>query len=125
MSWSIYLISTGSRTYIGSTTDVVRRLRQHNGEIVGGARSTSKHKGKWKLMCHVSGFQNRSEACRWEKLAKVRAPRGLEARHVAFVQISLGICPPSRTGRKDYTVPSGLTLVLTDMLFRGGSNELP
>lgn len=107
MSWSIYLLysSVLNRTYIGSTTNVARRLRQHNGELVGGARSTKKGAGTWVLLCWISGFQNRSIACRWEKLAKLRG-RGRSEREGVLVLISQGVCPP---GKKHYPVPEGLT----------------
>lgn len=39
--WFVYvLVSRAGRTYVGVTTDVDRRLRQHNGALAGGARST-------------------------------------------------------------------------------------
>ena len=40
-SWFVYLVrcSDGS-LYAGATTDLERRVRQHNGEIVGGATYT-------------------------------------------------------------------------------------
>lgn len=105
MNWSVYLLSNGTRTYIGSTTDVKRRLRQHNGEIVGGARSTRGH--KWNLVMYLSGFPNRSSACRWERILKCRA-RGKDKRQQAFYSVFVGLCPEGR-GLK-YVVPLGLSL---------------
>ena len=113
--WTIYLISTGSRTYVGSTTDVHRRLRQHNGELVGGARSTAPYKGQWKLVCYLMGFENRSSACRWEKLVKSRG-RGGAMRALCMWQVSQGICPERGT-RPNYEVPKGLTLAIVGEVY--------
>jgi ribA/ribD-fused uncharacterized protein len=49
-----YLLISGTRTYIGATYDPDHRLRQHNGELVGGAKATSGH--KWERVMLVSGF---------------------------------------------------------------------
>ena len=40
-SWFVYLVECADGTfYTGVTTDLVRRVRQHNGEIVGGPNYT-------------------------------------------------------------------------------------
>lgn len=102
--WYVYLLKSGNRTYIGSTTNPHRRLRQHNGEIVGGARAT---RGKqWVLYSYLKGFENRSAACRWEKIIKSRA-RGLTPRHNAMFLLICGICPK---GRVEYKVPENIHL---------------
>lgn len=110
MTWSIYLLwnPLTNRTYIGSTTDPARRLRQHNREITGGARSTHTGAPNWTMLMFLSGFPDRSSACRWEKLAKSRA-RGRQARSHAFLQILAGQCPPGRSNSK-YIPPKGLTI---------------
>jgi predicted GIY-YIG superfamily endonuclease len=57
-------------TYNGSTNDLKRRLRQHNGLLCGGAKAT---KGKkWEVYALVSGFQNHNDclSCEW----KIRKP---------------------------------------------------
>ena len=52
------------RTYVGMTNNILRRLRQHNGEIKGGARSTRGR--KWKLACLTCGFNKRKTAAQFE-----------------------------------------------------------
>ncbi|PLA74004.1 hypothetical protein CYQ88_08555 [Hydrogenovibrio sp. SC-1] len=40
-SWVVYLLKCADNSlYCGVTNDLVRRLRQHNGEIKGGAKYT-------------------------------------------------------------------------------------
>lgn len=53
-------------TYVGKTNDFKRRLRQHNGEIVGGARSTRRVTGKWKPLLYVYGFETAKETLQFE-----------------------------------------------------------
>lgn len=106
-NWIVYLLKhkvTG-RSYVGSTTNVQRRLRQHNREIVGGARSTAKGAPDWALHCWVTGFENRSQACRWEKL--VKGGRGWSGREFLLVHMVLGNVHPGRGGRLYYP-PEGL-----------------
>lgn len=64
----VYLLQSLScprKTYIGYTVDPVRRLRQHNGEIVGGAKRTTRAR-PWKMICHISGFPDKRTALQYE-----------------------------------------------------------
>lgn len=73
-AWACYLLITKDEplfTYVGASTDVNRRLRQHNCELAGGARKTTsiaKHRGcaAWKRVCHVHGFTDKIQALRFE-----------------------------------------------------------
>jgi predicted GIY-YIG superfamily endonuclease len=53
------------KTYIGFTVNPKRRLRQHNGDIVGGARRTHKHR-PWVMACLVFGFTSNISALTFE-----------------------------------------------------------
>ena len=66
--WFCYmLLSVDGRkqkTYVGATVDPDRRLRQHNGELVGGAHAT---KGRaWKRRFLVGGFDGEVPALKFE-----------------------------------------------------------
>lgn len=53
-------------TYNGSTNNIVRRLKQHCGQLVGGAKAT---KGKqWEIYALVSGFTDHQNclSCEWK-----------------------------------------------------------
>ncbi len=72
--WVYVLVSHGSSsTYVGTTRDAERRLRQHNGLERGGARRT--RSGRPWVCARVHGpFDDRSAAQRAE--AKLKRERG-------------------------------------------------
>ena len=68
-----YILKSGNRTYNGYTVNPERRLRQHNGEIKGGAKATA-GKGPWKFIFIMTGFVTQSNAlsCEW----RIKHPKG-------------------------------------------------
>lgn len=100
------------KTYIGYTTDPQRRVRQHNGEIVGGARRTKAGR-PWECVAVVEGFADNVAAMQFEwawqhtgrskvfrhavgsdTLArKMKRRRGVEAR-LDELHVLLERCPP-------------------------------
>lgn len=74
--WWVYVIrSKTGRTYVGATTDEIRRLRQHNGEIKGGARSTRGFR-PWEIIRVIGPIPTQSEALKEERrVKKLRARR--------------------------------------------------
>ena len=95
--WFVYLlVSTNNSTYIGATINLEHRLRQHNGEIKGGAVATSikvKAGEVWKRVCHVSGFPSWPAALqfewRWKQLSRKLSQKmfPLERRIQALIQL--------------------------------------
>ena len=64
--WFCYLLETldKRKTYVGATIDPDRRLRQHNGELSGGASAT---RGLvWRRICCVEGFPSEGAALQFE-----------------------------------------------------------
>ena len=80
----VYVLMSGtSYTYIGATTDPDHRLRQHNGELVGGAKAT---KGRhWVRAFYITGFPDWRTALQvewaWKHHSrKVKGCTGIEKR---------------------------------------------
>lgn len=79
MSYYVYFIeSTNGSTYIGATVNLDKRIRQHNKEIKGGARYTSK-RDSWYPVLIIDGFQDMKSAMQCEWRLK-RGKKGAEGR---------------------------------------------
>ncbi len=117
-NWCVYLIYNPhlNCTYIGATTDVKRRLRQHRQEIAGGAKATSKNPD-WRLVCWLGGFSGKKEAYRWEKIIKSRC-RGYRQRLAGFYSVAVGKCPvhPKKPKLPVYTMSSKISLYFLDLV---------
>ena len=66
-----YLLKSSvcNRTYIGISTNLKKRLRQHNGEICGGAKYTKSNRPWIPILC-VSGFFTKNQALSFEYRVK-------------------------------------------------------
>lgn len=70
-----YILSNRvSHTYVGITNNLNRRLRQHNGEIKGGARAT-RGKGPWFVEGHITGFRAKRDCLSFEWHMHHKQPR--------------------------------------------------
>jgi len=95
MNYIIYLLvnTCNSNTYIGITNNKERRIRQHNGELVGGAKYTCAKKGdgQWLFYGWIMGNniileKNRSLSLEKKikiKSKKVKIPKNLEISSVS------------------------------------------
>ena len=54
-----------NKTYVGITHNFKKRLRQHNGEIVGGANKTKRAR-PWQRIAFVEGFPTKVDALHFE-----------------------------------------------------------
>ncbi len=69
------LINTShNKTYVGITNKPKRRIRQHNGEIVGGAKYTTTNKadGQWVFYGFIKNLDKKT-ALSLEKKIKIRS----------------------------------------------------
>lgn len=78
--WYCYILKndTNFKTYNGSTNDMKRRLRQHNGELTGGAEFTKKYGSNWQIYFLMSGFPDHINCLQAEW--KIRYPTGKKPR---------------------------------------------
>lgn len=64
MSNHCYLLFDGSRSYIGATVNLDKRLKQHNGLLKGGAKYTAGR--TWERVCSLNGFKTWSDTLKFE-----------------------------------------------------------
>ena len=123
MPFYVYLLlSTNNSTYVGSTVDLNRRLRQHNKEISGGAIATTSkvlNGEAWVRVAHVEGFPDWQSALqfewRWKQLSRKLGSQmlPLERRMVALKQL-LALDKPTSKAKLYSEWPEPPKVILED-----------
>lgn len=105
VNYILYNTQNGT-TYNGCTNDMAKRLRQHNGEISGGARSTRRFAGLWQVLAVVESptFTTKSAAMSFEWW--IRYPTGRKPRP------------------REFSRPNGRLMGLAHVLDRFGGADL-
>lgn len=65
--WKVYLLTSLNHnySYVGITKDLERRLKQHNGVLKGGAKSTASRR-PFKILHYIDNIEDRSTASKLE-----------------------------------------------------------
>jgi predicted GIY-YIG superfamily endonuclease len=75
-NYVVYVLknTTHNKTYVGITNNTTRRIRQHNGELVGGAKYTSTNKGdgEWYFYGFIKNV-NKHLSLSFEKKIKLKS----------------------------------------------------
>jgi predicted GIY-YIG superfamily endonuclease len=111
--WYCYLLTTPDKkySYIGITINLNRRLRQHNGELVGGAKATRKSK-EWYRVCYVKGFPSHVDALqfewKWKRLSRYK--RKIEDKIICLLEL-LSLEKSTVNSRPFASYPQPLTII--------------
>lgn len=86
-SHNVYILREigGNRSYVGYTVNLDRRIRQHNSELVGGAKATKGR--KWEFMGYIKGFPDNIIALQCEWKLKRMSSKGVLGRLDALKKI--------------------------------------
>ena len=97
-NWILYVLSsdTSRRTYTGVTNNFIRRIRQHNGELKGGAKAT-RNARPWSVLFQLQGLDKRT-ALRLEwRMHHCRAGNGIKGRSKSLINALYSIEIPDCT----------------------------
>lgn len=108
--WVFYIIKNGHATYAGVSPDPVRRLRQHNGELKGGAKYTTGRGPGWKHVCLVKGFQDKIQALQFEWAVKHVLPRNAGGIDNRLQKLNTVLCRQQWTSKSPLASTVPLTL---------------
>ena len=106
--WQFYIIANGGCTYAGVSPDPFRRLRQHNGEIKGGAKYTTGKGPGWRHICLISGF-DKIQSMQFEWAVKHYPPRDAGGIVNRLIKLIAVLNKPKWTSKS----PDALTVPLT------------
>ena len=111
MSYVVYILKSDKYSYVGMTNNFFKRIRQHNQEIKGGAKYTSR-RTEWYPICIIDGFETMKEAmqCEWilKRSKKLRGPLG------RIIHLSNILTKDKWTSKSPLLIDQKLTIYIDD-----------
>jgi predicted GIY-YIG superfamily endonuclease len=123
MAYCYLLYTDEGQTYVGATVDPDRRLRQHNQEIVGGARATGMRVAQgqiWKRACYLTGIPEWRTALqiewRWKQLGRTqcKSVRHPMDRRLQSLKTLLALEKPTSSAIPYEAYPEGPPVIVWD-----------
>jgi putative endonuclease len=115
-----YCIENDGSVYTGISNNFARRIRQHNGELSGGARYTKRKlvtaTQRWTPMFHIRGLKTLRHALQLEA--------ALKKRHVPVAFLRVGNCASKKKKRRTRG-PGGRVRQIEYILSLGRINDEP
>ena len=126
-SYLCYLISSThpnhkQRTYVGVKNDTHRRLRQHNREIIGGAKSTNIGR-PWDVWMIIEGFPNQSTCLKFEWMWKHMKPRSSHCKKARITKLRNLLCKEQCTRNSPLAKTMPLTVTVFDRFNESDCNN--
>ena len=125
MSYYCYLLYTNKKhTYVGATIDIDHRLRQHNGELVGGAKYTKIQIQKglsWNRICYLTNIPEWRSALqiewKWKQLGRTEYKNIRDPIHRRLHSLKklLSLEKPTLTSIPYDAYPSGLPQIIWEV----------
>ena len=110
----VYILKSDNYSYVGMTNDFSRRYRQHNKEIKGGAKYTSKREG-WYPICIIDGFLTMKEACQCEWAVKhSRKIKGFDGPLRRVLNLNLLLTKERWTSKSPKIKDQNITIYIDD-----------
>ena len=119
----VYILKSDKFSYVGMTNDFLKRYRQHNKEIKGGAKCTSRREG-WYPICIIDGFPTMVEAmqCEWSLKhylkKKFKGPKGRILRLSCLLERGIW------TSKSPFIKDQDLTIYIDDEYKGNLSNDI-
>jgi hypothetical protein len=112
-----------NKTYVGFTVDPKRRLRQHNGVVQGGARTTSRQGRPWEFTSVIHGFPSQVKGLQFE-WAWQHIDKSLAVRTMIGSEAANFLKRRQRTTKGQLTILKTLvTYVASELIFETMKNQ--
>ena len=116
-NYKCYIIYNNNYSYVGITNNKIRRLKQQNKIIKGGAKYTTSKNGIWNYMCYIDGFKCKKDALKFEWALKHIKVKKNNINHHRIIKLYDLLKKKYWTSKSPCSIDYKLTIYWCDITF--------